>query len=291
MLGWFVTSGYFQNDSVLYVKECFKKAFEKHGVEFCHVKSNEKICYIDNDGQIKLQAQKPDFVVFWDKDVLFANGLEKLGIKVFNNSKSIEICDDKAKTAVALAGCGVAMPKTVVAPLVFANRHEEDTVFVDNLLQVLDFPVVIKQSNGSFGWQVYLAKDKDELLQIRKKLLHTSHLYQQFVSTSAGKDVRVIVIGGKAVASMTRQNDNDFRANVELGGTAKYQPVDASFLFVAEKCAKVLDLDYAGVDLLVGQDGQPLVCEVNSNAYFKGMQSCFDVDVADLYMQHILKKL
>ena len=106
MLGWFVTSGYFQNDSVLYVKECFKKAFEKHGVEFCHVKSNEKICYIDNDGQIKLQAQKPDFVVFWDKDVLFANGLEKLGIKVFNNSKSIEICDDKAKTAVALAGCG-----------------------------------------------------------------------------------------------------------------------------------------------------------------------------------------
>ena len=99
------------------------------------------------------------------------------------------------------------------------------------------------------------------------------------------------MIGGKAVASMTRQNDNDFRANVELGGIAKYQPVDDSFLSLAEKCAKVLDLDYAGVDLLVGKNGQPLVCEVNSNAYFKGMQSCFDVDVADLYMQHILKKL
>ena len=129
------------------------------------------------------------------------------------------------------------------------------------------------------------------LLHLRKKLLHTSHLYQQFVSSSSGKDVRVIVVGGKAIASMVRQNQNDFRANVELGGIAKYMPVDDVFLRTAENCAKVLGLDYAGVDLLIDQNGLPLVCEVNSNAYFKGMQSCFDVDVADEYMQHILKKL
>ena len=72
---------------------------------------------------------------------------------------------------------------------------------------------------------------------------------------------------------------------------AKYEPVDDEFLSVAQKCAQVLGLDYAGVDLLVGPNGEPLVCEVNSNAYFKGMQSCFDVDVADVYLQYILKKL
>ncbi|MBQ9716140.1 MAG: RimK family alpha-L-glutamate ligase [Clostridia bacterium] len=291
MLGWFVTSGYFQNESVLYVKDCFKKAFAKHGVEFCHVRSNEKICFIGQDGNVVLQGQKPDFVVFWDKDVLFATMLEKIGIKVFNNSRAIEICDDKAKTAVFLAGNGIAMPKTVVAPLVFANRDETDDTFINNLLQTLDFPVVVKESSGSFGWQVYLAKDENELKTLRKKLLHTSHVYQQFVSSSKGKDVRVIVVGGKAIASMTRQNDNDFRANVELGGVAKYEPVDDEFLSVAQKCAQVLGLDYAGVDLLVGPNGEPLVCEVNSNAYFKGMQSCFDVDVADVYLQYILKKL
>ena len=141
------------------------------------------------------------------------------------------------------------------------------------------------------GWQVYLAKNKDELLQLRKKLLHTSHVYQQFVSSSSGKDIRVIVVGGKAIAHMTRQNDHDFRANVELGGVAKYTPVDDEFLNVAERCASVLGLDYAGVDLLVDSNGKPLVCEVNSNAYFKGMQSCFKVDVADEYLQHILKNL
>lgn len=291
MLGWFVTSGYFQNESVLYVKDCFKNAFKKRGIEFVHVKSNEKICYINQDGNISLNCQKPDFVIFWDKDILFANMLEKLGIKVFNNSRAIEICDDKAKTAVALSNCNIPVPKTVVAPLVFANCDEKDNVFIDNLLQILDFPVIIKESNGSFGWQVYLAQNKEQLLQIRKKLLHTSHVYQQFVESSKGKDVRVIVVGGKAIAHMTRQNDNDFRANVELGGVAKYCDVDDEFLQVAERCAKVLGLDYAGVDLLIGKDNKPLVCEVNSNAYFKGMQSVFKVDVADEYLQHILKNL
>ncbi len=291
MLGWFVTSGYFQNESVLYVKDCFKNAFKKHGIDFCDVKSNEKICCINESGNVVLQGEKPDFVVFWDKDVLFATMLEKLGIKVFNNSRAIEICDDKAKTVVALAECGIAMPKTVVSPLVFANCDENDETFINNLVQTIDFPVVVKESSGSFGWQVYLAKNKQELKDLRKKLLHTSHLYQQFVSSSKGKDVRVIVVGGKAIASMVRQNQNDFRANVELGGTAKYMPVDDVFLRTAETCAKVLGLDYAGVDLLIDKNGLPLVCEVNSNAYFKGMQSCFDVDVADLYLQHILKKL
>ena len=291
MLGWFVTSGYFQNESVLYVKDCFKNAFKKHGIDFCHVKSNEKLCYINQNGNIVFNEKKPDFVVFWDKDVLFASMLEKLGIKVFNNSRSIEICDDKAKTVVALAQRGIPMPKTVVAPLVFSNCNENDQTFINNLVQTLDFPMIVKESNGSFGWQVYLANNKQQLNDLRKKLLHVSHLYQQFISSSSGKDVRVIVVGGKAVASMVRENKNDFRANVELGGSAKYMPVDDVFLRTAENCANALDLDYAGVDLLVDQNGLPLVCEVNSNAYFKGMQSVFNVDVADVYLQHILKKL
>ncbi|MBR2372545.1 MAG: RimK family alpha-L-glutamate ligase [Clostridia bacterium] len=291
MLGWFVTSGYFQNESVFYVKDCFKNAFKQHGIDFCHVKSNEKICYINENGNLILQGEKPDFVVFWDKDVLFAKMLEQLGIKVFNNSRAIEICDDKAKTAVALAGQNIPMPKTVVSPLVFSNCDETDETFINNLVNTLDFPMIVKESSGSFGWQVYLAKDKNQLKDLRKKLLHTSHLYQQFVSSSSGKDVRVIVVGGKAIASMVRENKNDFRANVELGGTAKYMPVDDVFLHTAENCAKVLGLDYAGVDLLVDKNGLPLVCEVNSNAYFKGMQSVFNVDVADVYLQYILKKL
>ena len=33
--------------------------------------------------------------------------------------------------------------------------------------------------------------------------------------------IRVIVIGGKCIGGMLRQNDSDFRSNIEIGGTGK----------------------------------------------------------------------
>lgn len=292
MTGWFITSGYFQNDAVRYVELAFEKAFKKHGVGFCSYKSNDLLFYVDSRGNIQPPPlQKPDFVIFWDKDTNLASMIEKWGVRVFNDSRAIELCDDKVKTLLFLAQKGIDMPKTAFAPLVFGNREETDQKFVDNLLQAIGFPVIIKEANGSFGWQVYLARDRERLCQLRRKLVHTPHLYQEFVSTSVGKDVRVIVVGGKAVASMVRSNAKDFRANVELGGVAEYKEVSPHFAAMAEKAALALNLDYAGVDMLFGEEGKPLLCEVNSNAYFKGMESCLDIDIADLYLQHILESI
>ncbi len=291
MTGWFITSGYFRNESVEYTENAFRLAFQKYGVGFEAYKSNELQFYLDG-GEVKLLQNyaKPDFAIFWDKDVVLAGALEKWGVKVFNNSRAIELCDDKVKTLNFLAECGINMPKTVFAPLVFGNREESDEKFLTGLMQILSFPVVVKEASGSFGWQVYLAKDKAELLSLRQKLVHQPHLYQQFIKESAGKDARIIVIGGKAVASIVRQNDKDFRANVELGAKVSYRKAEQSFFAMAEKVCKLLDLDYAGVDLLFGKDG-PLLCEVNSNAYFKGFESCCGIKVAEIYLDFALSKL
>ena len=290
MLGWFVTSGYFQNESVLYVKDCFKNAFKKHGIDFCHVKSNEKICCINESGNIVLQGEKPDFVVFWDKDVLFANMLEQLGIKVFNNSKSIEICDDKAKTVVALAGHGIAMPKTVVAPLVFANCDEKDETFINNLVQTLDFPMIVKESSGSFGWQVYLCETEESAKKLIEKLGAKPFLMQEFICESKGRDLRVNVVGDKAVCAMERVNENDFRSNVTGGGKARAHTLSKEESELAVAACKAVGADFAGVDLLFGKDGM-LVCEVNSNPHFKSTLDCTGVDLSLEMMRYIKAKV
>ena len=47
-------------------------------------------------------------------------------------------------------------------------------------------------------------------------------ILQEFVKTSFGRDIRVIVIGGRVVVSMERQAINgDFRTNVTRGGEGK----------------------------------------------------------------------
>jgi RimK family alpha-L-glutamate ligase len=136
-----------------------------------------------------------------------------------------------------------------------------------------------------------LIKNRDELIEIREKLKLIPHLYQEFISSSFGKDARIIVIGGKMASCILRKNENDFRSNVELGATAyKFNPPQ-SFIDTAEKAAKILNLDYCGVDILFSEDNEPILCEVNSNAYFTASEKISGVDIAQIYCDHILKKI
>ena len=86
--------------------------------------------------------------------------------------------------------------------------------------------MVVKTSYGSFGKGVYLVHGMSELQAISEKLLYVPHLYQQFAEGCKGQDIRIIVIGGKAVGGIMRQAEQgEFRSNVELGGKAvKIEP-------------------------------------------------------------------
>ena len=46
-----------------------------------------------------------------------------------------------------------------------------------------------------------------------------------------------------------------------------------------------------GIDLLIGESGEPIVCEVNSNAYFSTMDEVAGVNVAKRYAEHIVSKI
>ena len=67
--------------------------------------------------------------------------------------------------------------------------------------------------------------------------------------------------------------------------------VDLAVSIAAELAASVLGLDYCGVDLLYGESGEPIVCEVNSNAFFEGLEGATGVNVAKLYAEHIVKEI
>ena len=60
---------------------------------------------------------------------------------------------------------------------------------------------------------------------------------------------------------------------------------------LAVRCCDIIGLDFAGVDLLFGEEEEPLVCEVNSNAHFKNIYECTGVDAADAILRHIRERL
>ena len=76
-----------------------KKEAESLGLSL-RLTGNAELCPVGSEAL----KDRPDFVLFWDKDVRLAFQLERLGIPVFNSAKSIALCDDKTLTWLALAG-------------------------------------------------------------------------------------------------------------------------------------------------------------------------------------------
>lgn len=265
--------------------ERLKSEFERLGVR-AEIRRNGFFASLDDGGLINTLCGY-DFCVYLDKDKYASAILEKSGLRLFNSHAAVRVCDDKMETHLALAGHGVPMPQTVPATLCYdpqAKINKEHILFLE---RTLGYPVIVKESYGSLGKGVYKADNRAELEELCEKLKCTPHLFQRFISSSAGRDIRVIVIGGKAVAAMQRKSDTDFRSNLELGGTAKPVEIDGRLRDICELTAKILSLDYCGIDVLYGENGEYLVCEVNSNAFFGGIERVTGANIARLYVEYI----
>jgi ribosomal protein S6--L-glutamate ligase/gamma-F420-2:alpha-L-glutamate ligase len=214
--------------------------------------------------------------------------LEGCGLRLFNSAEGVEVCDDKMRTYLAFRGKGIPVPKSIPAPLCYTPNAQPSVTFLRAVEKELGFPLVAKKSYGSFGMGVQLVHGALELQKMEQEWLYAPHFYQEYIEESAGRDIRVIVIGGKAVASMERvAQKGEFRSNIELGGTGRAIHLDTRYVQVAENAAKALGLDYCGVDLLEGKNGA-IVCEVNSNAFFEGIEVVTGINVAKAYAKHIL---
>lgn len=223
---------------------------------------------------------KCDFVLFWDKDTNLAKALENRGVPVFNSSNAIALCDDKAKTYLALENV-VLQPKTLISPLAFFDVDMGD--FVDKAIQKLGLPIVFKECYGSFGAQVFLCNTRDEIIS---HITSKPFVLQEYIEAD-NTDIRLEIIDKKCVAAMKRHNDSDFRSNITNGGTATAYSPTQSEIDLAVKACDALGLDFGGVDILNGK----YVCEVNSNAHIINLKNITGIDVAPLIFESILSKI
>lgn len=300
MKNYVITNAYLNTPAFESLKNSLKSAFDYFG-EQAEFLTNDKaygLCrkngvesgFAAGEELRKFDGEKGR-VLFFDKDINLCKLLEKRGYRSINSSKVIEICDDKAKTFVELYG-KVPMPETIIAPFTFANIGYTDLSFLDEV-EKLGYPLILKDGKGSFGKQVFLINNRAELQQKVKEFAGESIVFQKFIEESCGRDVRVYVVGGKAVSCAERYNKDDFRSNVQSGG--KMTAIDVNdnnykeFILLAEKTAKILGADFAGVDILYSNDC-PLVCEVNSNAHFAGLTKATGIDVARCIVKHFLDK-
>lgn len=286
MNAWLVVNGFVGSEKFRELYGFLSRAAERRGISL-KIKTGDSLAL--PLGESLTDGDRPDFVLFWDKDIGLAKRLEREGLRLFNSAEAIEICDSKALTAQALFG-HVASPKTVTAPKTFENVGYNSYNFLENATRVLGLPIVIKECYGSFGAQVYLASTLDEAKEIVSSLGHKDFIMQEFIAESRGRDVRVNVVGGRVVSAMERYNDSDFRSNITNGGKMRAAELTPEIEAAAIRAAEAIGLDFAGVDVLFGKDG-PVVCEVNSNPHFKSSLECTGVDMSEEIMDYIAESV
>ncbi len=273
------------------------KFSELYDMLICSAKKLNINLSIKRTGEIKhnldsVKNEYADFVLFWDKDVLLAKMFEICGFKVFNSSSAIFNCDNKGYTFMKLQQSNVLTPETYIAPLTYEGLGYTNLLFADEICSQLGFPIIIKELYGSFGQQVYLVNNKEEMIYVIDKIGHKGFLFQKYIETSKGKDVRINVVGNKVVSSILRYSVNgDFRSNISNGGKMQKYVASSEQKNLAIKSCEALELDFAGVDVMFGPNDEPIICEVNSNPHFKSTFDCTGKDMSLEILKYVISKV
>ena len=131
--------------------------------------------------------------------------LENMGCLLLNTLKSIEISRDKMLTVQHLAAHGLPIPKTILAKFNTDRASGISTSMLDTIKREFDYPIIIKKVSGSQGKGI-IKVDSHGQLEDLVDMLDTGKplIFQEFISASSGRDLRVFVIGGRVVGAMMR---------------------------------------------------------------------------------------
>ncbi|MBC8388001.1 MAG: RimK family alpha-L-glutamate ligase [Actinobacteria bacterium] len=213
--------------------------------------------------------------------------LERLGVFILNSSQSMETSKDKLATLQLLASNNIPIPKTMLAkfPLDISVIERE-----------FDYPLIIKTITGSKGRGVFLLEDRNKLNDLAN-LMEISKdpkinlILQEFISSSRGRDIRVIVLGGRVIGAMLRTAvNNNFKANYSAGGVVAPFGLNPVLEWLAIESSRLINLDIAGVDILFDGDNYR-ICEINSYPGFEGFEKATGINVAEEVFKYIQVRL
>lgn len=205
---------------------------------------------------------------------------EMKGVYTTARSLAIQRSRDKLRSLQLLSKAGVGIPRTI-----FSRETKE----VDDLLEQLDFPLIIKVARGTHGRGVVLAETRKAAKSVIQAFYveGVSILLQEYIEEAAGSDIRAFVVGGRVVASMQRQSlTDDFRSNIHQGGEGKKVKLTEEERKTAIKAARAMGLSIAGVDMVRSKRG-PLVLEVNSSPGLEGIEGVTGRNIADKIVEYI----
>jgi [lysine-biosynthesis-protein LysW]---L-2-aminoadipate ligase len=209
--------------------------------------------------------------------------LEHFGVRCVNSALTIELCSDKLRTTVSLIAAGVPVPRTLVA------SAPESAL---GAIETLGYPAVLKPTVGSWGRLVSRVNDRDAaeaLVEHRDTLGSVNHhvYYIQEHIHKPGRDIRVFVVGGTAIAAITRTSSH-WVTNTARGAVAAGHTISPELRDLCERAAAAVHADICAIDVLECPRRGLLVNEINHSMEFRNSITTSGVDIPGLVADYVL---
>ena len=206
---------------------------------------------------------------------------EWIGTPVVNQARAIAAARHKFHSLRILAQHDLPIPSSLTVG---------SAAFLEGAVAEMgNYPFILKPFHGTHGTGVMLLDTPTSLTSAVDALcdLHEDYVIQPFIAEAGGVDIRVLVVGGKAIAAMKRSAPvGEFRANVHRGASGEAVSLPDEYTNIAIKAADVLELEVAGVDLLQTNAG-PVVLEVNPSPGFEELESVTGINIADAIIEFV----
>ncbi len=243
---------------------------------YLHIGSEGKRIYYEGEPAEDFDVLLPrlsEKTVAYGAEVVFH--FEWLGIPVLNRATSIINARHKFRSLRILSEHGLPIPPSfTVGSSQFLDRAVRETG---------DYPFVMKPFAGTHGKAILLLDTPTSLASAVDTLcddLHQDYVIQPLIKEAVGKDIRVIVVGGKVIVAMRRiAPAGEFRSNIHRGGRGEIVALPDSYTDIAIRATAAMELEVAGVDLLETDNG-PVVLEVNPSPGFE-IEAVTGVSIAE----------
>ena len=211
--------------------------------------------------------------------------LEKTGICMVNSRDTIEISSDKYRSYVKLMDFGLTQPKTALIP----NEDNWQKAFESLETQ---YPIIMKTLEGSKGVGVLFIESERQIESLIQLLYAQNEdidlLIQEYIKTDG--DIRVIVLGGKIIASMKRAVvEGDFRSNVSQGAEVKEYELSELEIEQCLLATKAIDGIFTAVDFIPSKNPKkdpPYILEVNHSPGTEGIEKATKRNIVKLVIDH-----
>ena len=225
-----------------------------------------------------LKLEKRDFVINRYKWGKVKDEINFLATRSYNPLDTYNIYINKYEQVKRLRSDKFLVPKYLLGTSLL--KYED-------IVQILGTPFVAKGLESSMGEQISLIENAEDLKNLSVTYgMEKEWLFEEFITTSFGRDMRFYSIRGEVVACMQRKSQGDFRANVALGASVEPFEITPQIRQIAKDIYNQTGLDFLGIDLLFGKD-KPYFCEINVMPGIEGIETASGVNVAKRIMETV----